>query len=222
MGDLEDKCGEDSDIRISHVDLPVVKEEKDPSAPSAIMGPTYEEVENTANEALMDAAWYRARYENMAIQLLVAEAQCEIRGANHDKLYKELQGTIQELRKLKTENDAYKDAILKQDLPVMELNGLLEEAKTLIRMYEERFGPVEKLLELAELQDKQAIMYPKGDLIEKLIYIHKTGKRPKTVGQRLADCAERITDSICHGIYKILYGPSKKSNTAPIRIDDCG
>ncbi len=222
MGDLEDKCEEDSDIQISHTDLPVVREEKDPSAPSAIMGPTYEEVESTANEALRDAAWYRERYENIVYKLLLAEARCEIRGANHDKLYKELQSVHAELKKLRTENFLYKTEIMQQQLPSMELIGRLEEANTLIRMYEERFGPVDKLLELAELQDKQAVVYPKGDLIERLIYVHKTGKRPKTAAERLVECAERITDIVCHGIYKMLYGTSKKSNAAPIRLDDCG
>jgi hypothetical protein len=110
-------------------------------------------------------------------------------------------------------------------LEIMRVNGEAEAKETMLKLYEQRFGSREKLLKLLQAEEKceQAGRKCKKqyDCISQIIEMHETGKCPKTVGQRIAYCFERLTDlafEMAKRVYNVLDGRKYKS----VEIKECG
>jgi hypothetical protein len=81
-----------------------------------------------------------------------------------------------------------------------------EQKEILLQMYEKRFGSREKLLKLAEAEQKcedqqRKCMRENYGCIDKITQYHDLGRCPKTVGQRISHFLERITSPATY--YKI-------------------
>lgn len=100
----------------------------------------------------------------------------------------------------------------------------IERKENVIKMYEERFGSREELEKLAQAEENTKLPGTLGPRkyadISALIKQHETGERPKTVGQRMADFAEKLLSpktysNIVNALYAAFRGKEQ-------RDDSCG
>ncbi len=98
----------------------------------------------------------------------------------------------------------------------------IEAKEIVIRMYEERFGTRQELERLAQAEENTKLPGMLGPRkyadISTLIKQHETGERPKTVGQRMADFAEKLLSpetysNIVNALYAAFRGKEQR--------DDC-
>lgn len=99
-----------------------------------------------------------------------------------------------------------------------------ESKEAIIQMYEKRFGSREKLLKLAEAEQKcedksKNCQRTNYDCMDKLIQYHETGKCPKTTGQRMADFMEKL---LCPKTYSKIVTALYEAFRGKPKQDDCG
>ncbi len=204
----------------------------------------------------IEISYFSKRIKDLSIEVQLLEAQRDLRATDAKAMYQSLkriefilqQATLardkykkmgweaikrckileDELGKASAERDLYSDAIVTHMLREMQAQGMHEAAESIVKMYEERFGPREKLYELRKIEGDKCLR-PKNDLIERLLRVYKTGKYPVTAGARIAYCFERLTNTaieMMKGVYKTLTGreleAKEKPKSPPVYLKDCG
>jgi hypothetical protein len=102
----------------------------------------------------------------------------------------------------------------------MQLLGLcasneIEAKDNVIKMYEARFGSREELMKLARAEEKSKLPGMLGPRkyadISTFVKQHETGKQPKTVGQQMVDCFEKLLNPDTYGnIARAVYRAFRK------------
>ncbi len=91
----------------------------------------------------------------------------------------------------------------------------IEAKDDIIKMYEKRFGSREELMKLAQAEEKSKLNGPLGPRkyadISTFIKQHETGKQPKTIGQQMVDCFEKLLNPDTYGnIARAVYRAFRK------------
>ncbi|MEM3154288.1 MAG: hypothetical protein QW165_01840 [Candidatus Woesearchaeota archaeon] len=210
---LEEQCSNE-DMQISRADIPIVREHpldvKDDNSledsrvikigntepasqlPRTIYAPIGDaEFWLKVHIGLVEYALRTAK--NSILAQKIAEARVELVQNDLYRQYSDKTRLEEELKKEKIRSENYKFGI---QLALLLADNKVEEKEKIIKMYEERFGTREELLKLAQAEENCLLegrsCKTKYNCISKFIESHKTGKCPKTIGQRAADFVEKL------------------------------
>jgi len=233
---LEERCG-DEDMHVSTARIPIIREysidvtDGDSIEDSKIMEAIPQsQLPRTIYAPLGDAEfWIGIHLGLVSYAMREAEKQMlEVNVAStrisliQNDLYKQFREKVQLQEEFKMQKNLAENYKFVIQLAMLLTQNKVEEKENILRMYEERFGSRDDLMKLAKAEENTKLPGMLGPRkyadISTLIKQHETGERPKTVGQRMADFAEKLLSpetysNIVNALYAAFRGKEQR--------DDC-